>query len=303
MANAVSGINTCLALSINSVSNSLILLVKQASSLLESISDSAVLDAQILLAFTLDKERTYLLTWPERQLTAEQFQLFDCLLARRIQGEPIAYIIGMKEFWSLPLFVSPATLIPRPDTEILVEQVLAQFEPEQNKVVRCLDLGTGTGAIALALASEMPLWLFDAVDYSEAAVALAGKNAQHLAITNVNIYRSDWFSNIQAEQKFDLIVANPPYIDEQDLNLQQGDVRFEPASALVAEQNGFADIIHIASQARSYLTDHGMLFIEHGFQQGMQIRKLLTDLSYQEIQTVKDLSGHERVTKACFAGI
>jgi len=272
--------------------------VAHGQELLSSCSDSAKLDAQILLTFVLGKERSYLLTWPERVLDKSDEQQYLTLLNRRLIGEPIAYIVGVKEFWSLPLKVSTATLIPRPDTEILVELVLDNFA-EVNKL-HCLDLGTGTGAIALALASEKPSWKIDAIDFSLDAVKLAQQNAQDLGLTQVDIFQSDWFSAVSTDndKKLDVIVSNPPYIDILDENLSQGDVRFEPKSALVANEQGLADIRHIAKEALKYLSDQGSIFFEHGFEQGVAVRNILTSFGYAHVQTVKDLNGHDRVTWA-----
>jgi release factor glutamine methyltransferase len=262
---------------------------------LASCSDSAKLDAQILLGFVLDKDRTYLLTWPEKELTQQTVQVFLVLLQRRIVGEPIAYIVGVQEFWSLPFQVSPATLIPRPDTEVLVELVLEHFGDLDS--LHCLDLGTGTGAIALALASEQPSWKIDAVDFNIDAVKLAQQNAENLQLTQVNIFHSDWFSAVN-HRKFDVIVSNPPYIDALDENLKQGDVRFEPDSALVAGENGLGDIKNIAKQAKNHLTTQGAIFFEHGFEQGEAVRNILTSFGYDNAQTVRDFNGHERITWA-----
>jgi len=260
---------------------------------LVSCSDSAKLDAQILLAFVLDKERIYLLTWPENTLSNDAIQLYLALLQRRVSGEPIAYIIGVKEFWSLPFKVSPATLIPRPDTEVLVESVLEHFGELDS--IHCLDLGTGTGAIALALASEQPHWKIDAIDFNIDAVKLAKQNAQNLGLTHVNIFQSNWFSAVN-ERKFDVIVSNPPYIDALDEHLNQGDVRFEPESALIADEQGLADIKHIAQQALKFLNISGTLFFEHGFEQGKAVRNILMALGYENTKTVRDLNNHERIT-------
>jgi len=265
---------------------------------LASSSDSAKLDAQLLLSLVIDKEQSYLLTWPEKTIEAILVKQYLNLLARRQKGEPIAYITGVKEFWSLPLKVSPATLIPRPDTEILVEQVLEKFQHHQN--INCLDLGTGTGAIALALCSENPSWDIEGIDYSNEAITLAQLNAKNLELSQVTFYQSDWFSAVDNNKKYQLIVSNPPYIDSEDKNLSLGDVRFEPNSALVADQNGLADIKFIAKSARSYLMAQGMLFFEHGFDQGSAVRNLMADLGYTQVQTMTDLSGHERVTWGAF---
>ncbi len=278
--------------------NSIANLVNQGRKLLQSCSDSAKLDIEILLCVVLNKERSYLLTWPDKMLSEEQLHSFLQLLARRIQGEPIAYITGVKEFWSLPLVVSESTLIPRPDTETLVELVLEQYKGIKN--INCLDLGTGTGAIALALASENPMWQIDAIDFNLDAVQLAQLNAKNLKLLQVNIFQSYWFSEVDAGKKFDLIVSNPPYIDCEDINLKQGDVRFEPASALIASDNGLADIKHIADIARSFLTSQGKLFFEHGFEQGHAVRRILLNIGFEKVQTEQDLNGHDRITWAVF---
>jgi len=167
----------------------------------------------------------------------------------------------------------------------------------------CLDLGTGTGAIALALASEKSAWKIDAADFSIEAVNLAKLNADNLNLTQVNVYQSDWFERISKTLKFDIIVSNPPYIDIDDINLEQGDVRFEPKSALVAKEQGLADIKHIADEARYYLNSEGKLFFEHGFEQGRAVREILTDLGYKNAQTKQDLNGHDRITWACFSSL
>ncbi len=272
--------------------------ISLATSMLNEVSDSAKLDAQILLSFVLNKEINYLYTWPEKELNQEQLLAFNNLLQQRLQGKPIAYITGVKEFWSLPLFCNPSTLIPRPDTEILVEQVLNEAAENYDEVIHCIDLGTGTGAIALALASEHSDWIIEAVDYSEHAVELAKKNAQHLSISNVNIYQSDWFSRIEKNNQFDMIISNPPYIDEDDIHLSQGDVQFEPLTALVADNAGFSDIERIAKEAIDYLKPGGYLFFEHGYDQGAQVRNIFNALSYKNAQTIKDLNENDRVTFA-----
>jgi release factor glutamine methyltransferase len=269
--------------------------LKYGMQVLSTSSDSAKLDAEILLAFVLNKERTYLLTWPDKLLDKMQQQAFIQLLTRRSSGEPIAYIVGTKEFWSLPLHVSPVTLIPRPDTEVLVELVLNHYAGTHK--LHCLDLGTGTGAIALALATEQPLWQIDAIDFSHEAVKLAQHNAQCLHLNNVTIYQSDWFSNVK-EINFDVIVSNPPYIDVLDENLTHGDVRFEPKSALVANEQGLGDIKFIAKRALKFLNPNGKLFFEHGYQQGKSVRDILHSLGYVSIETVNDFNNHERITWA-----
>ena len=257
-------------------------------------SDSALLDAQVLLAHVLEKETIYLMTWPERDISAEQKSTFEALIEKRINGVPVAHLTGTREFWSLPLKVNDSTLIPRPDTEILVETALSLCTPKS----KILDLGTGTGAIILALASELPLAQCRAVDFNDDAVKLARENAALLNIQNVNIGQSNWFESVEGQ--FDVIVSNPPYIDENDHHLKQGDVRFEPLSALVASDNGLSDIRLIADQARTYLCAKGHLLIEHGFQQGQAVREIFSMLAYDEIKTIKDYGGNDRITIATF---
>lgn len=255
-------------------------------------SETAALDCELLLGHCLGKNRAYLYTWPEREVESAIENTFQHMLTRRINGEPIAYLIGQREFWSLPLSVNNSTLIPRPDTERLIEAVL---ELPLSQLANVLDLGTGTGAIALALASEKSQWQVLGVDVAEEAVALAQRNARHLKINNAQFLQSDWFENI-APQQFDLIVSNPPYIAEDDPHLTQGDVRFEPRRALVALQNGLAAITAIATTAPNYLRAGGWLLFEHGHTQAPAVRTLLSQLNYSVISTWHDWGGNERVT-------
>ena len=273
-------------------------LIAYGEELLSPQSDSAKLDTEILICFVINKERSFLLTWPEKQLSQEQAKHFIELMLRRVAGEPIAYIVNLREFWSLPFQVSPATLIPRPDTEVLVEQVLSQHV---NENLTCLDLGTGTGAIALALASEKPQWIIEAIDFNHDAVELAKRNAKNLNLSHVDIYQSDWFENVSVNKSFDIIVSNPPYIDENDHHLSEGDVRYEPKTALVAADSGLADIKVIANQARKFLNAGGFLYIEHGFEQSLAVKQILADFAYSEIETIKDYSNNDRITLACYS--
>lgn len=269
-----------------------------AVSALNTVSESPKLDAEVLLANVIEKNRTYLYTWPEKTLSETQEILFFAAIEKRKKGVPIAHITGYREFWSLKLKTNDSTLIPRPDTELLVELALdkAMALPAENKNT-LLDLGTGTGAIALALASELPNWQVIAADYSQSAVQLALENKQQLNLNNATILQSDWFSNIEQTQ-FDLIVSNPPYIDPVDPHLNQGDVRFEPLSALVAEQNGMADIEHIITTARDFLNDSAWLIIEHGYDQGKLVRDFFEKMAYKNIKTEKDLGGNDRISLA-----
>ncbi|ALB62985.1 Methylase of polypeptide chain release factors [Cronobacter condimenti 1330] len=255
-------------------------------------SESPRRDAEILLGFVTGRPRTFILAFGETLLTDDERQRLDTLLARRAKGEPVAYLIGQREFWSLPLEVSPATLIPRPDTECLVEQALARLP---STPCRILDLGTGTGAIALALASERPDCHVTALDVIPDAVALARRNAQRLGIDNITVLQSHWFSAL-TEARFSLIVSNPPYIDAEDPHLAQGDVRFEPTSALVAQKGGLADLDTLITDARRFLENDGVLLLEHGWQQGGAVRALFERAGYERIETCRDYGDNERLT-------
>ena len=263
------------------------------SGVLKGLSDTAVLDVQLLLADVLDRNTSYLYTWPEKLLTQQQSQAFDALLQRRIQGEPIAYLLGYQDFWSLRLKVSRDTLIPRPDTELLVEQALSLLVDGDYRVA---DLGTGTGAVALSLATERPSWQVVASDFLPAATKLAKTNRDHLKLKNVEIVTGSWLEPLVG--KFDLIVSNPPYIDANDEHLVRGDVRFEPLTALVSTDSGFKDIRDIIEGARDHLVANGWLLLEHGFEQGAQVRRLFKDSGYQAAHTVQDLGENDRVTLA-----
>jgi release factor glutamine methyltransferase len=256
-------------------------------------SPTARLDAELLLAAALGKPRSFLHTWPERIVSSEAALTFASHLQRRRTGEPVAYILGQQGFWKLDLDVAPHTLIPRPETEMLVEaalELVPAFAP-----TRVLDLGTGTGAIALALASERPAWQVTAVDRVLEAVALAERNRQRLHLDNAKVLSSHWFSALEG-QRFDLIISNPPYIAAEDPHLVAGDVRFEPSSALVAGTDGLDDLRMIIEQAPNYLNDDGWLLLEHGYDQGAAVRDLLSRHGFEKIQTRRDLGDHERIT-------
>jgi len=257
-------------------------------------SDSALLDAQVLLAFVLGKETIYLITWPERDLSAQQKAHFESLIEQRVNGYPVAHLVGQREFWSLPLKVNNSTLIPRPDTEVLVEVTLNKILETNHLNAHILDLGTGTGAIILALASELPKAHCVAVDFSEQAVKLATENRDNLELKQVQIYQSDWFENVQG--RFDVIVSNPPYIDANDKHLNLGDVRFEPLSALVANEQGLSDIRHICEQAKGYLNADGCLLFEHGFEQAVLVSQILHENGFTGIRTEQDYANNDRVT-------
>jgi len=263
---------------------------------LAGLVDSPMLDAELLLCDALKVNRTYLYTWPEKILTNQQNEDFGKRLQQRLLGKPIAHIIGHREFWGLNLQVTPDTLIPRPDTETLIEAILELHSVHNpNQCGKILDLGTGSGAIALALKSELAGFDITAVDQSTSALEIAKKNAQNLNL-QVNFLASDWFSEVKGT--FDFIVSNPPYIEDNDPHLQQGDVRFEPLSALTSGKDGLDDIKFIIYQAWSYLENQGWLLIEHGYNQTQPIQTLLKEAGYQNITTHKDLGGNPRVSVA-----
>ena len=257
-----------------------------------AFGESPRADADALLCHLLDCRRSYLMTWPERELDAAQQATLQGWLDRRLVGEPIAHLIGEREFWSLPLKVSPATLIPRPDTEVLVEQALARLPAGPCAL---LDLGTGTGAIALALKSERPdadVW---AVDRMPEAAALARANSAALGLP-VTVRDGSWFEPLSGAPRFAMIVSNPPYIDGADPHLDEGDVRFEPRSDLVADEQGLADIRLIVAGAPAHLVPGGWLLLEHGWEQGALVRQLLLQQGYDQVETVRDYGDNERVT-------
>lgn len=249
------------------------------------------IDVDALLCHVLKKSRTYLYTWPEKTLAEPDWHQLQHLMKQRQAGQPIAYLTGMREFWSLPIQTNSTTLIPRPDTEVLVESLLARAKQLDAK---CVDLGTGTGAIALAIKSERPSWQMKGIDRISDAVLLAQSNARALEL-DVIFEQGNWCDGIE-DESVDVIVSNPPYIDENDVHLSQGDVRFEPRSALVAEDTGLSDIRVIIQQASRCLKKGGSIFLEHGWQQAPQVRGLLEDSEFERIETVQDYGGNERVT-------
>ena len=269
------------------------------SSDLELVSESATLEIELLLSHVIKKDRIWLKTWPDFQLKDEQVLFFNQLFDRRLQGEPLAFILGFKGFWTLDYAVNSHTLIPRPETELLVEIALSLEFNDNSKVI---DLGTGTGAIALALASERPSWQIDATDAVHQAVELAEFNRNMFGLTNVNIFYSDWFDSVSrrdSASSYDLIVSNPPYIEQNDPHLQQGDVRFEPSSALVAGLDGLDALRIIIEQAPMHLSPNGWLLVEHGYDQGNSVRRLFDLTGFKQIKTHADLNLQDRVTAGC----
>ncbi|WP_455376135.1 peptide chain release factor N(5)-glutamine methyltransferase [Kaarinaea lacus] len=267
--------------------------LEEARQQLHSQGDIAKLESEVLLAFVLNKPRSYLYTWPEQVLNSTQLEHFRELVKRRIDGEPIAYITGVKEFWGLPLKVTPDTLIPRPETERLVEIVL-QLIPE-NTPFRVADLGTGSGAIALAIASERPNISIEATDVSDAALAVATENQSALQISNVQFRSGRWLEAF-SDASFNIIISNPPYVAEGDPHLQQGDLRFEPQQALSSGVDGLTDIREIIQSARDHLIDGAYLLLEHGFDQADAVIDLFEKSGYSEVRCFRDYAERERAT-------
>jgi len=252
---------------------------------------SARVEIQYLLQQVLQASRARLLAYPDYILQASERLHYQELLQRRLAGEPVAYILGEREFYGLKLKVTPATLIPRPETELLVELALGRL-PQGGRV---LDLGTGCGAIALSIAHVRPDVDVTAVDASTQALEVAQENANQLKLRNVHCLRSEWFSALAGE-RFDLIVSNPPYIAEDDLHLQQGDLRFEPRSALASGADGLDDIRVIIRQAKNHLLPGGWLLFEHGYDQSLQVRELLQAGGFNAVFSACDLAGIERAS-------
>lgn len=256
-------------------------------------------EAEWLLLHLLEQPRSWLFAHADAPLSQPQRLAYDALVQRRMAGEPLAYITGRRGFWSLELEVTPATLIPRADTERLVELALQRLPRE--RACRVADLGTGSGAIALAIASERPLAQLLATDASAAALVVAQRNAQRLGLANVVFAQGDWLAPL-ADQRFDLIVSNPPYIEAADPHLAQGDLRFEPASALASGHDGLDDIRRIIRDSPNHLARGGWLLFEHGWNQGAAARALLHEAGYAEVFTAQDLEGRERVSGGRWEG-
>ncbi len=264
-----------------------------ATKLLEKTSDSAALDAEVLLCHALNKPKSHLRAWPEKILKTQNKEQFFLLVTQRHQGIPIAYIIGNREFWSRDFKVNKDVLIPRPDTELLIELSLDSLTDTQNANI--IDLGTGSGIIAITLAAERADLNIIATDLSTQALSIAKQNAVAHHTKNIQFIQSNWFNKIP-DSKFDLIISNPPYIANNDLHLSQGDVRFEPKSALTAEDRGLSDIKKISTQAHNFLTPTGTLLIEHGYNQHEAVQAIFKSFNYHNIKTHPDLSGNPRVT-------
>ena len=257
------------------------------------LSESASLDTEVLLCFVLNCDRSKLYSHPEEELTDSELNSFNEIISLRATGHPVAHLTRSKEFWSLKLFVTPDTLIPRPETELLVEAAL-NLIPE-DKHYSILDLGTGSGAISIAIATERPLITITATDINEDTLNIAKKNAESYNIKSISFKKGAWF-DIENISTYDLIVSNPPYVSINDPHLTQGDVRFESKTALVSGDSGLDDLQSITSNASSYLKPNGWILLEHGYQQGKAVRKMLGAQGFTAISTINDYSNQERVS-------
>lgn len=269
--------------------------LQAAAARLAAVPDgSPRLEAELLLAHVTGWSRTQMLAWPERPLDPSAHDAFQALLARRLAGEPVAYLRGEQAFWTFELKVTPDTLIPRPETELLVETALALLPAAELRVV---DLGTGSGAIAAAVATERPAWRVIATDYSAGALAVAVENFTGLELASVNPIRCDWLRAF-ADDAFDAILSNPPYIEDSDPHLAKGDLRFEPRSALTPGGDGLDAIRAIAANAPRCLRNNGLVVVEHGFEQGPAVRRIFEAAGLQRTETRQDLAGLDRITLA-----
>lgn len=262
--------------------------------------EDAQLEAEILLAHSLGVSRSYLFTWPDNSPSDVQSAKFADCLSRRCLHEPIAYITGKREFWSIQLEVSTATLIPRPETELLVETALTHGDSLSGSV-KLADLGTGSGAIALALAQERAGWEVTGVDISAEALVVAKRNADQLQLNNVTFYQGDWCDALQAGD-YDMIISNPPYISEAEWPIYANGLRYEPRSALVSGGDGLDAIREISRAAGHYLKNNGILLIEHGFRQASSVQSIFAAEGYDNVHSLVDLSGNERVTVGTYKG-
>lgn len=268
-------------------------LMEEAVNQLQGHVEDARVDVQVLTASVFKQNRAWLIAHSDDEFPQTLKKQFEDIIKQRQTGKPVAYILGQREFWSLPLKVTPDTLIPRPDTEILVAQALAAKLPDNAAI---LDFGTGTGAIALALASERAGWNIHALETSEPALQIARENIQRLNLTNIRCQQGDALTAL-GKRHFNAIISNPPYIAEGDAHLSTGDIRFEPAQALLAGADGLDCIRYLIKASRRYLLSAGLLLLEHGYRQGQAVRGLFQLHGYADIKTVTDLAGHERMTQ------
>lgn len=273
--------------------------IDRAAEHLHDVGDSPRLDAEILLATVLEKPRSWLIARPEQSLDPQALQRFQALLARRAEGHPVAHLIGTREFWSRRFLVTADTLIPRPETEHLIEAALERLPVGERRTIA--DLGTGSGVIALTLALERPDCAVTATDISAQALAVARDNAVMLGVTHVTFRRSDWFSGLEGVH-FDLIASNPPYVSRHDPHMSRGDLRFEPEIALTAGDNGLEAIERLVAGARDHLAADGWLILEHGFDQADAVASLLERYGYSAISSITDFGGHARIAAAQWKG-
>jgi len=265
----------------------------RGASALEATSDSPRLDAELLLAHGLACDRQQLRTQASTALTPQKISDYEALIARRALGEPIAYLIGAWDFWTLTLRITPAVLVPRPETELLVELALSSLRDKHAPSV--LDLGTGSGAVGLAIASERLDATIDLSDASAAALQIAELNRSQLGFSHVHLYLGSWLQAVP-DRQYDVVVSNPPYLGAQDPHLETPELGFEPRGALVSGASGLEDLAHIATTAQAHLKSTGALYLEHGFEQGAAVRELLTAAGFSAVTTHRDLAGLERVT-------
>lgn len=268
--------------------------VDRSARTLTGASPTPRLDAEVLVHHVRGATRSRIVADADRPLSSADRRALAALVARRRRGEPVAYLTGRREFWSLDLVVTPATLIPRPETELLVERALARI-PETAEWTAA-DSGTGSGAVALALAHERARLRVVATDRFAAALAVARRNAERLEIRNVAFVRGDWLDPLGAH-RFHVIVSNPPYVCSDDPRLRAGELRFEPRAALDGGRDGLDAIRRLIRDARARLVPEGWLLLEHGFDQGAEVRALLRGPGYRDVRTYQDLAGHERVTE------
>ena len=266
--------------------------LRSATKALSMHSETARLDAELILAHCLQANRSYLYTWPEKELSETAQACFTEAITKRQSLYPVAYILGYQEFWSLPITVTPDVLIPRADTELLVETALNKISSLTSPNI--LELGTGSGAVSLAIASERPDASIVACDLSDAALSVATNNRNKLDINNIEFILSDWFSAMP-HALFDLVVSNPPYVDPEDLHLQSS-IKYEPKLALTAEETGLADLRKISKEARHYIKPHGWLIMEHGFDQAKIVKAMLQNEGYESVISLKDLGKNDRIT-------
>jgi len=263
---------------------------------LNGAAETNILDAEVLLLHLLDLERTTLRAWPERRITTDQAIQYKLLIGQRREGRPVAYLTGQREFWSRSFRVGPGVLIPRPETELLIELVLERLPADTHASL--LDLGTGSGIIALTLAAERPGCSITATDASNDALAITRENARRMGISQIRYLKGHWLDPLAADDRFDLIVSNPPYIAAADPHLAQGDLRFEPQQALASGSDGLDALREIIDRSPAHLHPGGWLILEHGYDQADALTAILTKGGYRDIGQYRDLQGHPRASVA-----